>query len=97
MIAKHRMKALQQRLSDDEKEFIQYMLENLPPVIGRSQVERVLPGLVKAQTLAQADSAGLGPEVAWRIGRKVSYRTDSLLLWIVGRFGVVRLITLNRF
>lgn len=96
-IAQHRMNTLQQQLSDDEKAFIQYMSERLPPVIGRSQVERFLPGLIKAQTLAQADSAGLGPEVAWRVGRKIAYRTDSLLLWLVGRCGIVRLVDIRNF
>jgi hypothetical protein len=79
-----RAKALKQQLTDDEKDFIQYMTKALPPVISRAEVDRFLPGLVKPQTLAQADSAGLGPEVAWKIGRKVAYRTDSLLLWSVG-------------
>ena len=61
-------------------------------------MDRFLPGLVKPQTLAHADSAGLGPEVAWKIGRKVAYRTDSLLLWLVGRFGgVSRLVDANKF
>ena len=96
-IARHRMNALQQKLSEDEKAFIQYMSERLPPVIGRSQVERFLPGLIKPQTLAQADSAGLGPEVAWRVGRKVAYRTDSLLLWLVGRCGITRLVDIRNF
>jgi len=96
-IARHRMNALQQQLSDDEKAFIQYMSEKLPPVIGRSQVERFLPGLIKPSTLAQADSAGLGPEVAWKVGRKVAYRTDSLLLWLVGRCGIVRLVDIRNF
>lgn len=96
-IAKHRMNALQQKLSEDERAFIQYMSDRLPPVIGRSQVERFLPGLIKPQTLAQADSAGLGPEVAWRVGRKVAYRTDSLLLWLVGRCGITRLVDIRNF
>jgi hypothetical protein len=96
-IAKHRMNTLQQQLSDDEKAFIQYMAERLPPVIGRSQVERYLPGLIKPQTLAQADCAGLGPEVAWKVGRKIAYRTDSLLLWLVGRCGIVRIVDIRNF
>jgi hypothetical protein len=69
----------------------------LPPVIGRGEVDRFLPGLVKPQLLAQADSAGLGPEVARKIWRKVAYRTDSLLLWLVSRCGICRLVDINRF
>jgi len=84
-----RQKTLRQLLSDDEKDFIQYLVEALPPVIARAEVDRFLPGLIKPQTLAQADSVGLGPEVA--------YRTDSLVLWQVGRCGISRLVTLNKF
>ena len=91
-----RAKALQQQLTNDEKEFIQYLVAALPPVIGRAEVDRFLPGLIKPQTLAQADSAGLGPEVAWKVGRKVAYRTDSLVLWLVGRCGISRLVSVNR-
>jgi hypothetical protein len=91
-------RALKARLNDEEKEFIEYLAKALPPIIGRAEVDRFLPGLIKPHTLAQADSAGLGPEIAWRLGRKVAYRTDSLLLWLVGRFGgVVRLIDIKKF
>ena len=92
-----RQKALRQQLTDDEKDFIQYLVEALPPVIGRAEVDRFLPGLIKPQTLALADSAGLGPEVAWKVGRKVAYRTDSLVLWLVGRCGISRLVHVNKF
>ena len=91
-----RQKALRQQLTDDEKDFIQYLVGALPPVIGRAEVDRFLPGLIKPQTLAHADSAGLGPEVAWKVGRKVAYRTDSLVLWLVGRCGISRLVSLNK-
>ena len=92
-----RSKALQQQLTDDEKDFIQYLVSALPPVIGRAEVDRFLPGLIKPQTLAHADSAGLGPEVAWKVGRKVAYRTDSLVLWLVGRCGISKLVSVNKF
>lgn len=92
-----RSKALQHQLTDDEKDFIQYLVNALPPIIGRAEVDRFLPGLIRPQTLAHADSAGLGPEVAWKVGRKVAYRTDSLVLWLVGRCGISRLVSLNKF
>lgn len=89
---------MRQQLTDDEKDFVQYLVGALPPIIGRAEVDRYLPGLVKPQTLAQADSAGLGPEIAWKVGRKVAYRTDSLILWIVGRFGgVSRMVEIKQF
>jgi len=93
-----RAAALRKQLTDDEKDFMQYLVSALPPIIGRSEVDRYLPGLIKPQTLAHADSAGFGPEVAWKVGRKVAYRTDSLVLWLIGRFGgVSRMVELNKF
>ena len=91
-----RSNALRQQLTDDEKDFIQYLVSALPPVIGRAEVDRFLPGLIRPQTLAHADSAGLGPEVAWKVGRKVAYRTDSLVLWLVGRCGISRLVSVDK-
>lgn len=89
---------LRKQLTDDEKDFLEYLVSALPPIIGRAEVDRYLPGLVKPQTLAHADSAGYGPEVAWKVGRKVAYRTDSLVLWLIGRFGgVSRMVELNKF
>lgn len=95
MDSERRLKA---RLNDEEKDFIDYLAGTLPPIIGRAEVDRFLPGLVKPQTLAQADSAGLGPEIAWKLGRKVAYRTDSLLLWLVGRYGgVTRMLDMKKY
>lgn len=84
-----------QQLTDDEREFIDALLPKLPPVVIRKAVPEVLGQVVAIQTLSNADSAGQGPEVAWRVGRHVVYRTDSLLCWIIRRFGVSRIINLN--
>ena len=82
-------------LTDDEREFIDTLLPKLPPVVIRKAVPEILGQVVAIQTLSNADSAGQGPEVAWRVGRHVVYRTDSLLCWIIRRFGVSRIINLN--
>ena len=87
--------ALDRRLSKEEKEFIDNLIKCLPPIIARKAVPQFLGGLLSPQTLAMSDSAGVGPEVAYKIGRNVAYRTDSLVRWIVGRFGVKRLININ--
>ena len=83
------------QLNDDEREFIDALLPKLPPVVIRKAVPEILGQVVAIQTLSNADSAGQGPEVAWRVGRHVVYRTDSLLCWIVRRFGVSRIVNLN--
>lgn len=79
----------------DAAEFVALLSERLPPVIARDEVERALGGIVAMQTLTNADSQGKGPEVAYRIGRRVAYRTDSLVRWIVERFGVSRIANLK--
>jgi hypothetical protein len=84
-----------QQLSADEREFVDALLPKLPPVVIRKAVPEVLGQVVAVQTLSNADSIGQGPEVAWRVGRHVVYRTDSLLHWIIRRFGVSRIINLN--
>lgn len=83
------------QLTSDEREFIDALLPKLPPVISRKAVPGVLGQVVACQTLSNADSAGQGPEVAWRVGRHVVYRTDALLCWIICRYGVSRIVNLN--
>lgn len=81
--------------ADARKEFLELLAERLPPVVARKDVERVLGGVVAMQTLTNADSEGNGPEVAYRVGRSVVYRTDSLLDWIADRFEIRRIINLK--
>jgi len=76
----------------EEQEFINTLTANLPPVIARKEVGRFLGGIVARQTLSNADAVGLGPDVAYRVGRAVTYRTESLVKWVVERFGVVRIV-----
>lgn len=78
-------------MTAEEKEFVDAMLDKLPPVIARHQVDRFLGGLVSPFTVKNADLAGTGPEVAWRVGNKVAYKTDSLVGWLVQTMGVKRI------
>ena len=82
-------------MTAEEKEFVDAMLDKLPPVIARHQVDRFLGGLVSPFTVKNADLAGTGPEVAWRVGNKVAYKTDSLVGWLVQSMGVKRIQNLN--
>ena len=82
-------------MTAEEKEFVDDMLDKLPPVIARHQVDRFLGGLVSPFTVKNADLAGTGPEVAWRVGNKVAYKTDSLVGWLVQTMGVKRIQNLN--
>ena len=82
-------------MTAEEKEVVDAMLDKLPPVIARHQVDRFLGGLVSPFTVKNADLAGTGPEVAWRVGNKVAYKTDSLVGWLVQTMGVKRIQNLN--
>ena len=82
-------------MTAEEKEFVDAMLDKLPPVIARHQGDRFLGGLVSPFTVKNADLAGTGPEVAWRVGNKVAYKTDSLVGWLVQTMGVKRIQNLN--
>lgn len=54
----------------------------LPPVIARSEVPRLLGGLVSSGTLANADSAGQGPAGRFYMGKRAAYGRDELLDWL---------------
>ena len=82
-------------LTPDEKEFADAMLDKLPPVIARHQVDKFLGGVVSPFTVKNADLAGTGPEIAWRVGNKVAYKTDSLVAWLVRTMGVKRIQNLS--
>ena len=71
------------------------MLDKLPPVIARHQVDKFLGGVVSPFTVKNADLAGTGPEIAWRVGNKVAYKTDSLVAWLVRTMGVKRIQNLS--
>lgn len=83
-------------LNKEEMEFIQQARTGLPPVIARASVARYLGDMVAAQTLANADATGHGPERSWRVGQKIVYNTDSLLEWIVKKYGITRMRGINQ-
>ena len=61
------------------------LIETLPPVMARSEVGRLLGGVVAPGTLANEDSRGTGPRGRFLIGRRVVYKTDELLSWLQKR------------
>jgi hypothetical protein len=77
-------------LTEDEREFVTTALQGLPPVIARHEVSHYLGGLVSPNSMRNSDLEGDGPEVAWRVGKKIAYKTESLILWIVQNKGVER-------
>ena len=55
------------------------MIERLPVTMSRTEVPKLLGGIVSSKSLANADSLGVGPEGRFKIGRRVCYQTDPTL------------------
>lgn len=69
------------------KEILLQILETAyPPVIVRSEIDRLKPQFVSSGSMANEDSAGTGPEGMFYIGRKACYTRESYCKWLVARF-----------
>ena len=55
------------------------------PYVARSEVDRFTGGVITPRYMANLDSAGKGPEGRIKIGRKIAYKTKSLVKWIEDR------------
>ncbi len=58
--------------------------KSLPAVIARTEVPRLLGGLISSGRLANLDSEGLGPRRI-RLGRKIGYLRGDLVSWMRSR------------
>jgi hypothetical protein len=54
-------------------------------IVSRAEVRTFSGGAISGRYLANLDSAGEGPEGAFRIGGKVVYPTEQLAEWIESR------------
>ena len=80
---------------EHKREFLDALGFELPLYIARSDVERLLGGIVTGKTLANADARGNGPEVAYAVGRKIGYTRTALLDWLAANFSIVRLASVK--
>lgn len=60
---------------------------NLPLIIARSEVPRLLGGLISSGRLANLDSEGSGPPKV-RLGRKIGYPRGPFVAWMRSRSGL---------
>ncbi len=74
-----------------KKEFREYLLAKLPPVIARKDVKLFLGGMVSSKTLANADSLGEGPTKAYKVGKTIVYTTEGLVDWLISNTSVRQL------
>jgi len=75
-------------LTEIEQEFICKMIERLPPFIARREVRWLTGGVLRRQTLSNADSAGQGPEESYKVGTMVVYPTEALFAWMARKYGI---------
>lgn len=67
------------------------LTETLPPIIARSEVEKLTGGLVKRSTLSSYDSKGQGVPNPIKFASvdgvrgRVAYMRDDLVNWIIDR------------
>ena len=66
---------------EKNEDLIQHLSKGLPQAFGRSAIEKLLPGIISSKTLANLDSAGLGPP-SYKCGRKVIYEKGAFLEWL---------------
>lgn len=66
------------------------LLQQLPPIIARSHIDRYFGGLVSKGYLQNLDGEGKGPRrIKTRDGGKVAYLRDDLVDWLERRSTVV--------
>ena len=53
-----------------------------PYIIARQQVPQLTSGLISSQYLANLDCRGLGPNRRIKLGRRVGYECQALVLWL---------------
>ncbi len=57
--------------------------------VARDRVGEFSGGIITSKYLANLDSAGKGPPGRVKIGRKVAYSVDALVVWLQGRARVL--------
>ncbi len=58
--------------------------------ITRDEIPGFTGGAFSAGHLANLDSQGLGPEGAFKVGRRQCYGIDSLIAWLIDRLEVAQ-------
>lgn len=58
-------------------------------IVARSEISKFTGGLIKPGYIANLDSLGQGPSNRFRIGRKIAYTVDDLIIWLESRVETV--------
>ncbi|BDQ34730.1 hypothetical protein [Pseudodesulfovibrio portus] len=60
------------------------LVDELPPLIARTEVGRLTGGLISPRTMANLDSKKLGPSKL-KFGRKVAYEREAFINFLAER------------
>jgi len=63
----------------------------LPPLVPRTEVEKLTGGLVRSRYLEKLDAEGRGPKNRLRLGRKIVYRRPDFIAWLSEQIDTERL------
>ncbi len=69
---------------DDPMEKLKESLKELPPAFARTEVEKLLPGVIACGTLKNLNTSKGGPGYFKR-GAKVFYERDIFIEWLLER------------
>jgi len=68
---------------------IEHIFENLsrtaPEILTRKKIHELTGGLVAEKTLANLDSEGDGIQPRMRVGGKVAYPKEAVIIWLKNR------------
>lgn len=78
---------------DVEKQRVADLLQRMAqdwgsPIVVRSQVGIFSGHTISPRYMANLDSAGKGPSIRIRCGRKIAYPIDTLVEWLLGRMAI---------
>lgn len=68
-----------------DSDLFSQLRKELPVAFGRTAVDQLLPGIITSKTLANLDSKGLGPKNRYTQGRKVFYRREEFIEFLMER------------
>lgn len=54
-------------------------------IVARDEIDSFTGGVISPKSLANMDSLGIGPQGAFRIGRKIAYPVNNVITWLESR------------
>lgn len=62
--------------------FFKAIEKELPPIVSRAEAARITGGLTSVKTLSNEDALHKGPRERVRVGNKVGYTRESLIVYL---------------